>query len=376
MKFIVMPDSFKGTVSATRISEIIKGEINLVFPGSEVLCLPIADGGEGTVDAFMQSGGQKRYLRAAGPFFTPVDSFYGKNGDTAVIEMAACASLPLAGENKNPMLTTTYGVGELIKAALDEGASNIILGLGGSCTNDGGCGMAAALGVRFLDGSGNAFIPVGGTLKDIAGIDLSHMDKRIYGRLTVMCDIQNPLYGPNGAAFVFAPQKGASDAEVRLLDDGLKHLAQCISACMGTDISALPGGGAAGGMGAGAAAFLGGRLCSGIDVMLDYTGFDSLLCDTDCVLTGEGSCDSQSLMGKAISGIARLTSKHSVPLIVIAGGIKGDPAPFYASGITALVSATRRPMTFAELAPHAEEFLRQSTQDALRLIRLGMSLKG
>ena len=179
MKFIVMPDSFKGTVSATRISEIIKGEINLVFPGSEVLCLPIADGGEGTVDAFMQSGGQKRYLRAAGPFFTPVDSFYGKNGDTAVIEMAACASLPLAGENKNPMLTTTYGVGELIKAALDEGASNIILGLGGSCTNDGGCGMAAALGIRFLDGSGNAFIPVGGTLKDIAGIDLSHMDKRI-----------------------------------------------------------------------------------------------------------------------------------------------------------------------------------------------------
>lgn len=375
MKVIIMPDSFKGTISSERICQIVSRSISELFPNSQIISIPIADGGEGTVDAFLARGGEKREVRVSGPFFKHVDSFYGVMGDTAVIEMAACASLPMVGNNKDPLFTTTYGVGELIRHALDGGARHIILGLGGSCTNDGGCGMAAALGVQFFDRDGNLFIPTGGTLRDISRLDASKVDARILGKLTVMCDIENPLYGISGAAYVFAPQKGASPEQVVFLDDGLKHLARVILSCTDTDVSSIPGGGAAGGMGAGAAAFLKGKLTPGIDVVLQSADFVHQLKDATCVITGEGSCDSQSLMGKALSGIAKHTKSAGVPLIVLAGGTKGDPQAFYDAGVTAIVPCTRRPMPFTELAPHAEEFLTHSITDALRLIRLGMSLK-
>lgn len=375
MKIIIMPDSFKGTVSAKRICGLSKQCIASVFPDAQTHELLIADGGEGTTDAFLHGGGTRVEATVKGPFFEDITGFYGIIGSTAVIEMAACASLPMVEGRKDPMRTTTYGVGELIRHALDSGCEKVILGLGGSCTNDGGCGMASALGVRFKDENGKEFVPTGGTLKDIRAIDCSGVDKRILGNLTVMCDIENPLYGTQGAAYVFAPQKGATSEQVLLLDQGLKHLAEMIRLETGRDISTLKGGGAAGGMGAGAAAFLDGVLTPGIDAVLDSADFDTLLQDADLVITGEGSIDSQSLMGKAISGIARRTKKANVPLLVIAGGVKGDSEDFYRAGITAVVSCTRRPMPFSELPPFAEEFLCQSLTDALRLIKLGMSMK-
>jgi glycerate kinase len=319
-------------------------------------------------------GGKRVTATVSGPYFESVEGFYAMMGHQAVIEMAACASLPMVEGRKDPTKTTTYGVGELIRHALDGGAKQIILGLGGSCTNDGGCGMASALGVRFFNRNGESFIPTGGTLKDIDRIDASGLDMRLT-QLTVMCDIENTLYGKNGAAYVFAPQKGASKEQVKLLDDGLKHLSDMILAHLGRDISSLKGGGAAGGMGAGAAAFLNGTLTPGIDVILESADFASLLKDADLVITGEGSCDAQSLMGKALSGIARYTKTAGVPLIVVAGGVKGDIKAFYDAGVHAVVSCTRRPIAFKELAPLAEDFLRQSLTDALRLIRLGKTLK-
>lgn len=375
MKIIIMPDSFKGTISSERICAIAKDCILRVFPNAETRELLIADGGEGTTDAFLHGGGIRKEVTVKGPFFEDVTGFYGLIGDTAVIEMAACASLPMVEGRRDPMRTTTYGVGELIRHALDDGAKGIILGLGGSCTNDGGCGMASALGVRFKDENGNQFVPTGGTLINIADIDCSGVDKRILGKLTVMCDIENPLYGTLGAAHVFAPQKGATAEQVTLLDAGLKHLSDMIRLHLNKEVSTLKGGGAAGGMGAGAAAFLDGVLTPGIDAVLENARFSELLKDTDLVITGEGSIDSQSLMGKAISGIARHTKRAGVPLLVIAGGVKGNSEELYRAGITAVVSCTRRPMPFSELAPLAEEFLADSLTDALRLIRLGMSLK-
>lgn len=369
-----MPDSFKGTVSSQRICQITAECLREVFPDAQTIAIPIADGGEGTVDAFLYRGGKRRTATVNGPYFEPVEGFYALIDDQAVIEMAACASLPMVEGRKNPMLTTTYGVGELICHALDDGARHMILGLGGSCTNDGGCGMAAALGVRFFNKNEEEFVPTGGTLKDIARIDASGLDKRLT-KLTVMCDIENPLYGTNGAAHVFAPQKGASKEQVELLDQGLRHLADMIRIYLNKDISSLKGGGAAGGMGAGAAAFLNGELTAGIDVILESADLASLLKDADLVITGEGSCDAQSLMGKALSGIARYTKTAGVPLIVVAGGVKGDIKAFYDAGVHAVVSCTRRPIAFKELAPLAEDFLRQSLTDALRLIRLGKTLK-
>ena len=303
-KFLLIPDSFKGTMSSSAICAIMKRAIERHYPDAHILSIPVADGGEGSVDSFLTAmGGERVVVEVTGPYFEKMEGFYGiVDQDVAVIEMAACAGLPLVGDEKHPDKTTTYGVGELIAHAARRGCRKIIVGLGGSATNDGGTGAAAAVGVKFLDKTGRSFIPTGGTLADIASIDTSCARKELAGiEILAMCDIDNPLFGKTGAAYIFGPQKGADVAMVEFLDSQLRALSNTITDSLGIDVSSIPGSGAAGGMGAGMLAFFGAELRMGIEVVLDTVGFDTLLHDADMVLTGEGKIDTQSLRGKVSS---------------------------------------------------------------------------
>lgn len=339
-KIVIAPDSFKGTLSATEVAETVEKAAKAVFPDVECIKVPIADGGEGTVDAF---GAKRIPCTVSGPHFRKTESFYGLIGDTAVIELAAAAGLPMTNP-LNPEATTTLGVGELIIDALGRGIRKFIIALGGSSTNDCGCGMAKALGVRFLKEDGTEFVPVGGTLSDVARIDMSCLDMRISEcEFVTMCDIDNPLYGENGASYVFAPQKGADEEAVKRLDNGLVSIAEVIRRDIGVDVAALPGAGAAGGCGAGTVAFLGSELKRGIDVVLETAHFDEVISDADLVISGEGKFDSQSVFGKAISGIARHTKEKDIPLIVFCGAADEDES-VYESGVSAVFSIQRKAM--------------------------------
>ncbi len=370
-KVILIPDSFKGTLSSQEVCAVMEATIGARFPQAEVLSIPVADGGEGSVDAFLTAlGGQKVFVPVCGPLGEEIQGFYGllPGGGRAVIEMACCAGLPLVEGRKDPRRTTTYGVGQLILAALDQGVTEIYLGLGGSATNDGGCGGAAALGITFFDEKGEAFVPTGGTLGRIARIDTGGLTPLLQGvSLTVMCDITNPLYGETGAAFVFGPQKGADDACLRELDEGLRHLAAVIRRDLGVDVSTLPGGGAAGGMGAGMAAFLGAALTPGIQVVLEAVGFDGALQGADVVFTGEGRIDSQSLGGKAVIGVSRRAKKAGVPVIAVVGCMGQGFEGAYQEGVSAIFSINPRPEDFEEVRHHAGENLALTMENILRL---------
>ena len=356
-KILLVPDSFKGTLSSRQVCQVMAGQLRRFFPQAQVKSIPVADGGEGSVEAFLAAaGGERRTRTVTGPFGEPVEAFYGILGDgrTAVIEMAACAGLPLAEGRLNPERATTYGVGELLLAAKEAGCTKAILGLGGSCTNDGGAGAAAALGAKFTRADGAAFIPTGGTLGEIAALDVSPVAQALQGmELTAMCDIDNPLYGEAGAAAVFAPQKGADAAMVARLDAGLRHLGQVSARCLGRDFSHLPGAGAAGGLGFGMAAFCGAQLRMGIDAVLDAVGFDSLLPGTDVVFTGEGKIDSQSARGKVVSGVAVRCRKAGVPVVAVVGQIGQGFEEMYQQGLTAVFSINRAAQPFAILFPGA-----------------------
>lgn len=351
---------------------MLRGCVELRLPGCEVRAIPVADGGEGSVDAFLAAlGGEKVHARVAGPFFEPVESFYGltDGGKTAIVEMAACAGLPLAGELRDPALTTTYGVGELIALAVEGGARKIILGLGGSATNDAGCGAAAALGVRFFDRTGTPFVPTGGTLGEVERIDVSAARERLRGvEITAMCDIDNPMYGENGAAYVFAPQKGAGPEQVRALDAGLRRLAGVMRRELGMDFAELPGAGAAGAMGAGVTAFLGASLQSGIESVLNAVDFDRAAADADLIFTGEGRLDSQSLRGKVVIGVARRAKRLGKRVIAIVGGAEGELEAAYAEGVTAVFTTNRLPEPLSRSAPRAEENLAFTMDNILRLL--------
>lgn len=348
-KIVCVPDSFKGTLSSKQVCFLMKEGIHQVDPCIEVITIEVADGGEGTVDAFLSAmGGERIDVLVLGPEFTPVPSFLGILPDgTAVIEMAAAAGLPMVGDRKNPEIMTTHGVGQLIQAALDHGVSKIILGLGGSCTNDGGCGAASALGVRFINQSDQAFVPTGKTLIDIATIDCSEIDPRLAKiSLEVMVDIDNPMFGPHGAAVVFGPQKGADPAMVKRLDQGLVHLASCIRSQLGLDVSTLPGGGAAGAMGAGMVAFFGGTLKMGIESILDTVHFDDQLVGADLVLTGEGRFDTQSLRGKVPVGVAKRARRAGIKTIALVGAIGENIDETVDLGITQLLCIHPQPVDF------------------------------
>lgn len=372
-KYVVIPDSFKGCLSSGEICGIIAREIRRRDPEARVCALPVADGGEGTVDAFLGAlGGEKVAVPCRDPYGRPLTAHYGLflDGKTAVIEMAAAAGLPLVGEDRRVADTTTYGVGQLIAHALKRGAERILLGLGGSATNDGGCGAAAALGVEFLDAEGKAFVPVGGTLRRIAHIRTDALLPALrQAEVIAMCDIDNPLCGESGAAAVFAPQKGADAATVRMLDEGLAHLAAVIEKDLGRSLLTLPGGGAAGGFGAGSVAFLGARLQMGIEAVLDLTDFDRLAADAYLVITGEGRLDSQSLRGKVVVGVARRARALGVPVVALVGSSETDIAAAYDAGVTAVFPINPAPTTLSEALAHARTHLAFTAENVLRFAR-------
>ena len=372
---ILIPDSFKGNLSSTTICETMAEVILRHAPSTLITSIPVADGGEGSVDAFLAAmGGERISLTVQGPFGEPVESFYGILPDgTAVIEMAAAAGLPLAGDRNDVARATTFGVGQLMKDALDRDCRKLIIGLGGSSTNDGGCGAAAALGVLFKNREGTGFVPTGKTLREIAEIDVSGLDPRLLMTdVVTMCDIDNPLTGKEGAAAVFGPQKGADPALVTYLDEGLSHLAGIIRDDLGLDIEHLPGAGAAGGMGGGTVAFFGAALEMGIDVVLETVGFDHLLQTADFVFTGEGKIDTQSLRGKVVIGVARRAVRQSVPVVAFVGDIGDHIEAAYDEGVSAIFSINRVAVPFAEAKGRAKSDLDLTVDNVMRfLTRLG-----
>jgi glycerate kinase len=300
-----------------------------------------------------------------------IEGFYGiiDGGRTAVIEMAACAGLPLIGKNLHPEKTTTYGVGQLLAAAAERGCKKIILGLGGSATNDFGAGAAAAAGIRFLDGTGKDFIPLGDSLSRIARIDKSGIPPKLAAaEIVTMCDIDNPLYGPAGAAYVFGPQKGADPAMVEFLDGQLRSVSKTVIRELGVDVSALPGAGAAGGMGGGMAAFFGSQLQMGIETVLDTVQFDSLLPGTDLIFTGEGRIDTQSLRGKVVIGVARRAKKQGVPVLAIVGEIGDNIESAYAEGVSGIFSIIRVAKPFKEIKNRSKGDLKLTIDNLLRFM--------
>lgn len=371
-KCVVVSDSFKGTVSSREICAIAQQVIPRHFPACEVVCIPVADGGEGTVDCFVQAMGAQRVgVTVTNALGEKSAAAYARLGELAIIEMAAAAGLPQVGALRCPGTATTYGVGELIAHAVDSGCRKILLGLGGSATNDGGCGCAAALGVRFYDADGQSFVPVGDTLGRIARIDTAEADELLRSvEITVMCDVTNPLYGPTGAAYVFAPQKGADAEKVKSLDAGLRHFGDVIRSQYGLDVGAMPGAGAAGGMGAGCVALLGGTIQSGIDAVLDVTGFDRQLEGADLVITGEGRIDSQSADGKVVSGVARRTRAKGVPLIAIAGGIADSAGAVYDIGVSAMFSTDRAALPVDMLGARSPGDYEATLSDIMSLIAI------
>lgn len=373
MKFILIPDSFKGTLSSEQICEIAKEKVEKHFPDAETACVPVADGGEGSVDAFLTAlGGSKVSVTVKNPYFEDMESYYGviHEGKTAVIEMASCAGLPLVEDRKNPKLTTTYGVGQLILAAAESGVEKIIVGLGGSSTNDGGCGAAAAVGIKFYDKDGREFVPTGGTTADIAKIDVSGRAKVLdQVEIVTMCDIDNPMYGPTGASYIFGPQKGADEAMVEELDAGIKNLSRVIAEATGEDISQVPGTGAAGAMGAGMIAFFGSRLQMGIQTVLDTVNFDEMIKDADYIITGEGKLDSQSLRGKVVIGIAERAKKQNKNVIAVVGGADDSEIDkAYEMGVTAVFPINRLPQDFSISRHHSKENLGYTVDNILRLL--------
>lgn len=340
-------------------------------PDALVRAVPVSDGGDGLLEMVRAGMAvEDVHCHVRGPRGAPTNATfcYLQTPRTAIIEMAQAAGLVLLSPaERDPTQTTTYGVGELVRAALDHGARRILLGLGGSATCDGGIGMAAALGVRFFDAQGHELAPNGGALGQIAQIDVCNrhpllIDADIIG----LCDVDNPLYGPRGAAQVFAPQKGATPAQVAQLDAGLRNLAAVLARELHCAVAAMPGAGAAGGLGAGVCAWLGGRLRPGADTLLDAIAFDDLLRGADLVLTAEGHLDTQSLGGKAPIAVARRARAHGVPCILIAGTVADELGPLHAEGVTAAVALCRAPMSVADAMRDAAALLRDATEQIVR----------
>ncbi len=369
-KVIFIPDSFKGTMSSEEICSIMEKEVKKHYPKCETISIPVADGGEGSVDAFLASCKGKKYFKeVTGPWGERVEGYYGILGDTAVIEMAAAASLPMVGDKKDPSLTTTYGVGELIVEVAKKGVKKIILGLGGSCTNDAACGLASACGVKFYDKDGKHFTPVGATLSKVVKIDTSFIKEEIKNiEIVTMCDIDNPFYGREGAAAIYGPQKGADEAMVAFLDENMKSLATVIKRDLNVDIQTISGSGAAGGMGGGMVAFFNSPLQMGIETVLETVGFDSLLENTDYVFTGEGRIDGQSLRGKVVIGIARQAKKKKVKVMAIVGDIGDGAENAYNLGVSGIFSINRVAVPYKEAKLRAKNDLALTMDNLMRVL--------
>ncbi|MCU6499150.1 glycerate kinase [Rugamonas sp. A1-17] len=376
MKIVIAPDSFKESLTAMAVANEIEAGFREFFPDAEYVKLPVADGGEGTVQAMIDaSGGRRVALRVSGPLGEPVDAFYGLMGDgaTAVIEMAAASGLELVPPaQRDPLCTSSRGTGELIRDALDAGARRFVLGVGGSATNDGGAGMVQALGGRLLDEAGRELPPGGGALDRLRHIDLSGLDTRIkHSVFDIACDVSNPLVGPQGASHIFGPQKGATPAMVEQLDANLRHYAEVIVRELGHQVADVPGAGAGGGIGAAMLVFLGGRLRPGSEIVTAAVGLDAAVADADLVITGEGRIDSQSIHGKTPIGVARVAQRHGKPVIAIAGSLAPGAAIVHQHGIQAVFGAVSRPCTVEQALAEAAGNVRSAARNIAAVLSLG-----
>lgn len=377
MKIVLAPNALKGSCTASAAAAAMATGVARALPDAELVQVPVADGGDGLVEVLTQAlRGESRPYRLTGPGFDPVDAelTWIAAQRTAVIEMALASGLALLAEfDRDPTATTTLGTGELMRHALALGAEKLVVGIGGSATNDGGIGMAAALGYRFLDGAGEPIDPVGGNLSLIDRIDASGVDARLAEvRVEAVCDVDNPLTGSTGAAAIYGPQKGATPAQVAVLDTGLGHLATVIQRDLGVDVRDIPGAGAAGGLGAGLMAFCGAELRPGAEVVLELVELDRHLIGADLVLTAEGRIDGQTRFGKAPGAVAAHAARLGVPCIAIAGSIGDDVAALHGAGIQAIFSLCLGPVTLTEAQTQAEGLLARAAEQAVRAFHAGL----
>ncbi len=374
MNIVIAPDSFKECLSAKEVATAIAMGIFEAISDVEVFKIPISDGGEGLLETLMQgAGGKFVEVVVKDPLMRSITASYGilEDKKTAVIEMALASGLELLKENeKNPMLTSTYGTGQLIKDALDNGCTKIIIGIGGSATNDGGAGMARALGAKFLNKKGEELNEGGGSLNELNNIDLSNFDDRLSRcEVVVACDVSNPLTGPNGASMVYGGQKGGSHEDLLKLDKNLAHLAAIIRSELQIDIAETPGAGAAGGIGAALMAFMKGRLVNGIELVLETLKMEEYIKSADLVITGEGKIDGQTLHGKTIAGIAKMAKKYRVPVVVITGKIGEDIEPIYDMGVCGVYSIVNEPMDLHQAITEAPKLIQNSVKNIIGTIK-------
>ena len=378
MKIVIAPDSYKESLSALEVATAIEQGFREIFPDAHYVKLPVADGGEGTVEAMVAAtqGGIIK-VRVTGPLGENAEGFYGLSGDeqSAFIEMAAASGLEMVAPSlRNPLKTTSWGTGELIRHALDAGVKHIIIGIGGSATNDGGAGMVQALGAKLLDAEDNPIGMGGGELEKLARIDISELDTRLAScRIEVACDVTNPLTGKEGASAVFGPQKGATPEMIARLDDSLAHYAKIIARDLDIDVLNLEGGGAAGGMGAALYAFCGAELRQGIEIVTDALHLDNHVADADLVITGEGRIDSQTIHGKVPVGVAKVAKRYNKPVIGIAGSLTADVGVVHEHGIDAVFSVIYTVCTLEEALKNAEENVRMAARNIAAVLKMGMS---
>ncbi|MCE3183141.1 MULTISPECIES: glycerate kinase [Enterococcus] len=374
--FVLAPDSFKESMSAKNACEAMERGIRKVFPESKVIQVPMADGGEGTVDALVDGiNGTKIEVMVSGPIPSEkIKAYYGLLADesTAVIEMAKANGIELLAENKrNPLLTSTYGTGEMIKDALDKGVKKIIIGIGGSVTNDGGAGMAQALGVQFLDKNDKELPVGGGALSELAKVDVSTIDPRLKEtEVVIASDVTNPLTGPNGASFVFGPQKGATPDMVKKLDENLVHYAAVIQKNLGIDIKDQPGSGAAGGLGAGLLVFTGAKMESGVDLVIQLTHLEEKIVQADYVFTGEGGMDFQTKFGKAPYGVAKIAKRYDKPVFACAGYIGEQVDILYEEGMTAIFGILDQAGPLKQALQAGESNLERTVENIVRVLNV------
>jgi glycerate kinase len=379
MKIVIAPDSYKESLSAMEVATEIEAGFREIFPDAEYVKIPVADGGEGTVQAMIEAtGGRRVELTATGPLGEQVQAFYGLTGGEviAVIEMAAASGLELVPPAlRNPLITTSVGTGELIRCALDAGARRFILGVGGSATNDGGAGMLQALGVRLLDAQGFELGPGGGELARLDRIDVAQLDARIRDCVfDIACDVSNPLVGPQGASAIFGPQKGANAEMVQQLDANLRHYAAVIMRDLGRDVADVAGAGAGGGIAAAMMVFLDGRLRPGSEIVTEAVGLDRAVQDADLVITGEGRIDSQTVNGKTPVGVARVAQRHGKPVIGVGGCLAVDASAVHSHGIDAIFSTVRKACTVREALDAAAFNLRSAARNIAATLKLGAQL--
>ena len=375
MKFVLAPDSFKESMTAKEAAEAMERGIKKAIPDAECIKVPMADGGEGTVQSLVDAtDGEIIEVEVTGPDCNKVKAVYGILGDgkTAVIEMASASGIHLVKkEKRNPLYTTTYGTGELIKSALNKGVTNILIGIGGSATNDGGSGMLEALGAKFYDKCGDELAFGGGALEKLEKIDLSNFDERLKDvNIEVACDVNNPLTGENGASYIFGPQKGATEEMVKHLDNSLKNYAKVIREQLGCDVENVPGAGAAGGLGAGLMAFLDADLRKGVELVIKYTKLEEKMQGADYVFTGEGSVDSQTVFGKTPFGVSTVAKKYNIPTIAFAGRIGDDVEELYKHGINSIVGILQGVTNLDEALRNGSENIQKTSENIARILNI------